>query len=150
VREATVLQRVTASEVDIEFKLAQDLKAFPFDRRLLTQAVTNLVKNAREAVEAREGTSLRGHILISTGMVDASPFVSVTDNGIGLPHENRNRLAEPYMTTREKGTGLGLAIVKRIMEEHGGTLRLGDAPSGQGAVVILEFAPLVQHVKEAV
>ena len=67
----------------------------------------------------------------------------VTDNGIGLPKENRNRLVEPYMTTREKGTGLGLAIVKRIMEEHGGRLILADAPDadagGTGAAVTLDF-----------
>jgi len=149
VREATVLQRVTASDIDIEFVLSQDLKPFAFDRRLLTQAVTNLVKNAREAIEAREAGSARGRILISTGMHDSAPFVRVTDNGIGLPSENRNRLAEPYMTTREKGTGLGLAIVKRIMEEHGGALRLTDAPSGRGASVTLEFAPQVQVVRES-
>ena len=56
----------------------------------------------------------------------------MTDNGVGLPKENRSRLAEPYMTTRAKGTGLGLAIVKRVIEEHGGKLRLDDAPSGTG------------------
>ena len=65
-----------------------------------------------------------------------------TDNGIGLPQENRHRLAEPYMTTREKGTGLGLAIVKRIMEEHGGAPDLSDAPSGRGAGVTLSFSHL--------
>jgi two-component system nitrogen regulation sensor histidine kinase NtrY len=54
------------------------------------------------------------------GVSNGAPYLAVTDNGIGLPQENRHRLAEPYMTTREKGTGLGLAIVKRIMEEHGG------------------------------
>jgi two-component system nitrogen regulation sensor histidine kinase NtrY len=71
------------------------------------------------------------------------PFVRVTDNGIGLPHENRHRLTEPYMTTREKGTGLGLAIVKRIMEEHHGRILLDDAPAefdnGRGARVSLRF-----------
>jgi len=72
----------------------------------------------------------------------------VVDNGIGLPVENRSRLAEPYMTTREKGTGLGLAIVKRIMEEHGGRLFLSDAPGGQGAMVVLEFAPQIQRAQE--
>jgi two-component system, NtrC family, nitrogen regulation sensor histidine kinase NtrY len=69
--------------------------------------------------------------------------VEVVDNGIGLPREDRGRLTEPYMTTREKGTGLGLAIVKRIMEEHGGEIELTDAPKsfdgGQGALVRLTF-----------
>ena len=79
---------------------------------------------------------------VVAGIEHDVPFIRVTDNGVGLPKENRNRLAEPYMTTREKGTGLGLAIVKRIMEEHGGRLRLQDAPSGKGAQVTLEFSRL--------
>jgi two-component system nitrogen regulation sensor histidine kinase NtrY len=148
VREATVLQRVSASDIDIELKLREPSLVFPFDRRLITQAVTNLVKNAREAVEARAERSARGRLVIETGLAGASPILRVTDNGIGLPVENRNRLAEPYMTTREKGTGLGLAIVKRIMEEHGGRLTLTDAPNGQGAVVTLEFAPQLEAAEE--
>ena len=70
--------------------------------------------------------------------------IDVIDNGIGLPKENRNRLLEPYVTTREKGTGLGLAIVGRILEEHGGGMELLDAPEvasgGRGAWVRLRFA----------
>jgi len=148
VREATVLQRVSASDIDIELKLREPSVVFPFDRRLITQAVTNLVKNAREAVEARAEHSARGHVVIETGLAGASPILRVIDNGVGLPVENRNRLAEPYMTTREKGTGLGLAIVKRIMEEHGGRLALTDAPNGQGAMVTLEFAPQLEAAEE--
>ncbi len=143
VREATVLQRVSASDIDIELDLSQPALVFPFDRRLLSQAITNLVKNAREAIEARTDQTERGLISIQTGMSEDYPVLTVTDNGIGLPIENRNRLAEPYMTTREKGTGLGLAIVKRIMEEHGGKLRLTDSANGHGATVTLEFA--AQH-----
>lgn len=142
VRDATVLQRVSAGDIDINLNLADPALTFAFDRRLLTQAITNLVKNAREAIEAREVSPERGKIDVITGIDHDMPFVSVVDNGVGLPQENRNRLAEPYMTTREKGTGLGLAIVKRIMEEHGGRLRLEDAPNGQGASVTLFFAPL--------
>ncbi len=150
VREATVLQRVSASDIDIELELSQPALVFPFDRRLLSQAITNLVKNAREAIEARVDQSQRGLITIKTGMSEDCPILSVTDNGIGLPAENRNRLAEPYMTTREKGTGLGLAIVKRIMEEHGGKLRLIDSASGQGATVTLEFASQFElHMEKA-
>ncbi len=141
VREATVLQRVSSSDIDIELELTEPALVFPFDRRLITQAVTNLVKNAREAIEARPAGSERGRIVVQTGVSEDAAVLMVTDNGIGLPIENRNRLAEPYMTTREKGTGLGLAIVKRIMEEHGGRLRLSDAAQGQGATVTLEFAP---------
>ena len=65
--------------------------------------------------------------------------VEIEDNGVGLPDKNRERLTEPYVTTREKGTGLGLAIVKRILEDHGGRLTLGDARPGPGARVALVF-----------
>jgi two-component system, NtrC family, nitrogen regulation sensor histidine kinase NtrY len=143
VRESTVLQRVSSAEIDIVMKLDESLPNFPFDRRLLTQAITNLVKNATEAVEARDSHKKRGIITIETGRDGQNPFVRITDNGIGLPQENRNRLAEPYMTTREKGTGLGLAIVKRIMEEHGGRLKLEDAPKLPGARVTLYFEQLI-------
>jgi two-component system nitrogen regulation sensor histidine kinase NtrY len=148
VKEATVLQRVSASDIDITFALSELPMEFQFDRRLMTQAVTNLVKNAREAIEARPTGAERGLIQLATGMDGNTPFLRVTDNGIGLPQENRSRLAEPYMTTREKGTGLGLAIVKRIMEEHGGRLRLSDAPNGKGASITLEFAAQHQTVLE--
>jgi two-component system nitrogen regulation sensor histidine kinase NtrY len=143
VRDATVLQRVSSNDVQIELLANDEKMVFPFDRRLVTQAVTNLVKNARESVEARLATNAEppGLLSIETGMDRDMPFIRVTDNGIGLPQENRHRLAEPYMTTREKGTGLGLAIVKRIMEEHGGALLLADNSGGLGAQVTLRFAP---------
>ena len=141
VSDATVLQRVSAADTQIEIRRDSEVPVFAFDRRLVTQAVTNLVKNAREAIDPRltSHEMEQGHIVVSYGMKGGAPYLSVTDNGIGLPQENRHRLAEPYMTTREKGTGLGLAIVKRIMEEHGGSLTLTDAPTGQGARVTLHF-----------
>jgi two-component system, NtrC family, nitrogen regulation sensor histidine kinase NtrY len=143
VSDATVLQRVSSADLDIELHLEPDLLPFAFDRRLITQAITNLVKNARESIETRLSSNPdpKGRIVVSTGIADGSVYISVADNGIGLPVENRNRLAEPYMTTREKGTGLGLAIVKRIMEEHMGSLDLSDNESGLGAVVTLHFSP---------
>ncbi len=142
IRDATVLQRVSTSEIDIDIDVSKADFIFLFDRRLVTQAVTNLVKNAAEAIDGRDHKENleKGHVLVEAGIEHGIPFIRVTDNGVGLPKENRNRLAEPYMTTREKGTGLGLAIVKRIMEEHGGRLRLQDAPSGTGAQVTLEFS----------
>jgi two-component system, NtrC family, nitrogen regulation sensor histidine kinase NtrY len=142
IKDATVLQRVSTSEIDIDVDVSKADFIFMFDRRLVTQAVTNLVKNASEAIDGRDHKDNleKGHVLVEAGIEHGIPFIRVTDNGVGLPKENRNRLAEPYMTTREKGTGLGLAIVKRIMEEHGGRLRLQDAPSGTGAQVTLEFS----------
>ena len=136
VRESTVLQRVSSSDIDIELDVDEGEIVFPLDRRLITQAITNLVKNAREAIETRlqQQAEPRGRIVVQAGVRDGHPFIQVTDNGIGLPKEHRNRLAEPYMTTREKGTGLGLAIVKRIMEEHGGRLLLENAPAVDGVV----------------
>jgi len=151
VREATILQRVSAGELEIEVRVSDERMSFPFDRRLITQAVTNLVKNAREATEARqhEDQAVKGRILVEAGLDHRAPFISVTDNGIGLPKENRHRLTEPYMTTRAKGTGLGLAIVKRIMEEHQGRVVLDDAPAdfdgGHGARVTLSFTPLPEE-----
>ncbi|MBN8911040.1 MAG: PAS domain-containing sensor histidine kinase, partial [Rhizobiales bacterium] len=102
-----------------------------FDRRLLTQAVTNLVKNATEAVEgvadAEPGHAPRVDVALSID--DTGVTIDVIDNGPGLPKQNRSRLLEPYVTTKgTKGTGLGLAIVAKITEQHGGQLLLDDAP----------------------
>ena len=155
VREATVLQRVSSSDIDIELDVREGEFVFPFDRRLITQAITNLVKNARESIETRlqQQPEPRGHIEVVAGLADGHPFIRVSDNGVGLPRENRHRLAEPYMTTREKGTGLGLAIVKRIMEEHGGRLILEDAVPAEsgilGARVTLQFDKLAAHTSAA-
>ena len=148
VKDATVLQRVSTRDIDIDMDVSKADFIFLFDRRLITQAVTNLVKNAGEAIDGRSHADNleRGHVLVEAGLEHHIPYIRVTDNGVGLPKENRNRLAEPYMTTREKGTGLGLAIVKRIMEEHGGHLRLQDAPSGTGAQVTLEFSRLPEPI----
>ena len=156
VREATVLQRVSSSDIDIELDVRDGEFVFPFDRRLVTQAITNLVKNAREAVEARlqQQPEPRGSVKVEAGITDGHPFIRVTDNGVGLPKENRHRLAEPYMTTREKGTGLGLAIVKRIMEEHDGRLILDDVLAAdetmRGARVTLLFSKVPVATEAAV
>jgi two-component system nitrogen regulation sensor histidine kinase NtrY len=156
VKEATVLQRVSSGDLSIDLKLPEAEAVFPLDRRLVTQAITNLVKNAREAIEQRLQTSggAPGRILVEAGLDGPEPFVRVIDNGVGLPKENRARLTEPYMTTREKGTGLGLAIVKRIMEEHRGTLTLDDAPrdfaEGLGASIELRFAPQTEPLRVVV
>lgn len=104
-----------------------------FDIRLLSQAFGNLVKNAVEAVEGVEG--LAGAIRLQAAQQGDRYRIEVIDNGRGFPREDRDRLLEPYMTTREKGTGLGLAIVRKIIEEHGGTIALMDAPGGVGAMV---------------
>jgi two-component system, NtrC family, nitrogen regulation sensor histidine kinase NtrY len=107
------------------------------DRRQLSQALTNLIKNAVEAIEARTGDGGSGNVHVALAREEARLVVMVSDDGIGLPAE-RDRLTEPYMTTRAKGTGLGLAIVRRIVEEHHGTMQFADRPGG-GTIVRLEF-----------
>jgi two-component system, NtrC family, nitrogen regulation sensor histidine kinase NtrY len=115
-----------------------------FDRRLISQGLTNIIKNASEAIAAvPQSVRGRGHIRVSAARGGDDVVIDVIDNGIGLPSENRNRLLEPYVTTREKGTGLGLAIVGRILEEHGGRIELRDAsekfPDQRGAWMRLRF-----------
>jgi two-component system nitrogen regulation sensor histidine kinase NtrY len=116
-----------------------------FDRRLISQGLTNIIKNAAEAIGAVPAAELgRGRITVSAQRDGNDVVIDVVDNGIGLPKENRARLLEPYVTTREKGTGLGLAIVGRILEEHGGKLELRDAsekiPGARGAWMQLRFS----------
>lgn len=145
VREAMILQKASMPEVEFTSEFPEGRIEADFDRRLITQAVINLVKNALEAIEARQeaGDDSKAHIKVAVSCTDEKVQIDIADNGIGLPKENRGRLVEPYMTTREKGTGLGLAIVKRIMEEHAGRLELHDAPAefegGKGAMVRLSF-----------
>ncbi|MCD2471100.1 PAS domain-containing sensor histidine kinase [Jiella sp. MQZ9-1] len=105
-----------------------------YDIRLLSQAFGNLVKNAVEALESTEG--VEGRIAIRAKALGDIYRIDIVDNGRGFPKDDRDRLLEPYMTTREKGTGLGLAIVRKIIEDHGGTISLEDAPDQpQGAMV---------------
>jgi two-component system nitrogen regulation sensor histidine kinase NtrY len=108
---------------------------------MIGQALTNVLKNAAEAVEARRvgAPKTKGRIAARVRVDDGQVVIEVEDNGVGLPARDRDRLTEPYVTTREKGTGLGLAIVKRILEDHGGELELTDAKAGQGALAILRL-----------
>ena len=144
VRQAVFLLRVAHPDIDFDAELPPKPMPARFDRRLISQALTNIVKNATEAIGAVPPAELgRGRIVISARREGNEVTVDVIDNGIGLPKENRARLLEPYVTTREKGTGLGLAIVGRILEEHGGRLDLRDAsekfPGARGAWMQLRF-----------
>jgi two-component system nitrogen regulation sensor histidine kinase NtrY len=97
---------------------------------LINQALTNILKNAGESIETRlqdPSTSNHGGVIeVSLKNEPDNIILNISDNGVGLP-QDRSRLFEPYVTTRDKGTGLGLAIVKKIIEEHGGVLKLEDA-----------------------
>jgi two-component system, NtrC family, nitrogen regulation sensor histidine kinase NtrY len=145
VRQVVFLQRVANADIDIDLEIAEEPMPAKFDRRLISQALTNIIKNATEAIAAvAPGELGRGRIRIWAGREGSDIVIDVIDNGIGLPKENRSRLLEPYVTTREKGTGLGLAIVGRILEDHGGRIELGDAadkiPGQRGAWMRLRFA----------
>lgn len=135
VRQALVLQEVAYPA--IRFSAEGQAAPLVCDRQQLARALTNLIKNAAESVTARIDRETAEGLLAREGLIDIMieddenrVTLTVIDNGIGLPAEGRERLTEPYMTTRARGTGLGLAIVKKIVEDHGGTLELGDAPDG--------------------
>ena len=145
VRQAVFLMRVGNSEIDINADISEDPMPARFDRRLISQTLTNTIKNATEAIAAVPSEELgKGVIQVNVAREGDDIVIDIIDNGIGLPKENRNRLLEPYVTTREKGTGLGLAIVGRIVEEHGGTIELRDAaekiPGQRGAWVRMRIA----------
>jgi len=145
VRQVVFLLRVAHPDIDFTVELEAEIMPARFDRRLISQALTNIVKNATEAIAAIPPAELgRGHIAVRARREGKDVLIDVVDNGVGLPKENRSRLLEPYVTTREKGTGLGLAIVGRILEEHGGRLELRDAsestPGARGAWMQLRFS----------
>ena len=140
-RHALFLHEV--AHPDIRFEYEADLPDLDLvcDRRQLGQALTNIVKNAVESIEQKpvsEDGGPHGHVRMALGQSGDDIIITVRDDGIGLPPE-RDRILEPYMTTRTKGTGLGLAIVKKIVEEHLGEIRFDDAQGG-GACVTLRFA----------
>ncbi|MBR0673110.1 sensor histidine kinase NtrY-like [Neoroseomonas soli] len=136
-RDALVLQRDAHPEITYETSFAGEAPKVPCDRRLIGQALTNLLQNAADAVAMR---AAEGAGRISARVeADASEVrITVEDDGVGLPtEEERDRLTEPYVTHKTKGTGLGLAIVKKIMEDHRGQLVLEDREDGPGARVAL-------------
>ncbi len=136
VRESVILFEMSRPEIEFKIDVLNQPLLALCDRRLLTQAVTNLVKNASEAVDAYQSANgesqEKGRVVVRLRATDQRFVIEVIDNGCGLPKENRHRLVEPYVTTRQKGTGLGLAIVQRITEQHGGILELSDAPASEG------------------
>ena len=138
-RESLVLQRQAHPEITWTINLPDRGPVAPCDRRLITQALTNLLMNAADATAMRvrgEGEGA-GAIVVWTTEDHDSVTLSVSDDGVGLPPDDRDRLTEPYVTHKPKGTGLGLAIVKKIMEDHGGRLLLEDRAEGPGAVARL-------------
>ncbi len=133
VQEPAVLFREGHKDVDVRLVIPSAPVRTSFDIRLVSQAVTNLIKNATEAIEGygeQQGrpAGYRGEIEVRLTPSADRATIEVIDNGVGLPKQNRAKLLEPYVTTRAKGTGLGLAIVQKVIEQHGGALELEDAP----------------------
>jgi two-component system, NtrC family, nitrogen regulation sensor histidine kinase NtrY len=153
VRQSVFLFEV--ARPDIAFTLIAPDTAAPLvcDRHLLSQAITNVVKNAVEAIDEKqvrdniptgEGRQI-GQIAVSVHRAGDQLRIAVSDSGVGLPPE-RDRIAEPYMTTRQSGTGLGLAIVKKIVDDHLGEVTFADAPGGGALVTIILFAHKLQNL----
>ena len=142
VRDAVALQQAGQPGVEITADIPPGPVWAEIDATMIGQALTNLIKNAGEATETLQGTpGYTPRVHVALDVQGTAARITVTDNGVGLP-EDRSRLFEPYVTTREKGTGLGLPIVKKIIEEHGGSLRLEDAPDGQGARAVIDLGVL--------
>ena len=160
VRDAVMLQQTGQPDVTFHSDLPDAPLMAELDATMIGQALTNLIKNAGEAIESLQhaGDAPAGHvptIRVALTAKGKEGVVTIEDNGIGLPAD-RARLFEPYVTTREKGTGLGLPIVKKIIEEHGGTLVLEDAEMfggtdrpGARAVVRLPIKTLTPAAKDA-
>jgi two-component system nitrogen regulation sensor histidine kinase NtrY len=149
-RQALFLQEVARPDIDFSFVADEGIGIIACDRHQFGQAMTNVLKNAVEAIEARqknEDADYRGRISVALRGTGEDVQAIVTDNGVGLP-QDRERIVEPYVTTRDKGTGLGLAIVNKIVEEHGGEMTFAPGDP-DGTTVTMRFArdPLSAETK---
>lgn len=146
-REVAFTQQLTAGDIAIEVRAAPDLPFAHGDARLLAHALTNLVKNALEAIQ---GSRVRGTVGTEPQAVTVSAraegqdlVIDIEDTGPGFPAQNRDRLLEPYWTTREKGVGLGLAIVQRTCADHGGSVTLRDRVDGRRGACVQVRLPIL-------
>jgi len=141
-RHSLFLHEVAHPGINFSFTSQINDRHIICDRRQIGQALTNIVKNAAEAVEMRKENdpAHEGRITMLLAQREGKIIIELADNGVGLPEE-RERIIEPYMTTRTKGTGLGLAIVQKIIEEHGGTMTFEDAEEGGGTKVSILLDP---------
>ena len=140
VRQAVFLHEVAHPEIEFVVDAPDPSPLLVCDRRLLGQALTNVVKNGVEAIQQKQeegGTTGKERVAVTVRQGEDKIRIEIADSGVGLPAD-RGRLTEPYMTTRAKGTGLGLAIVKKIVEEHFGQIEFDDLPGG-GSMVGFTF-----------
>lgn len=144
-QEVLILQRNAHHEISYHLDLPQHGPLVRCDRRLISQALINLLQNAADAIAmvprqadaSGQEVAPKGEVWVRIAQEGENIAIVVADNGVGLPKDDRNRLTEPYVTHKAKGTGLGLAIVKKIMEDHGGTVRLEDRAGEKGTVATL-------------
>jgi two-component system nitrogen regulation sensor histidine kinase NtrY len=152
-RETVFMQKVGFPEITINLDMPEDAVKMVYDERLISQALINVIKNAAEAIEAVEN-EIAGQINVELEAGTSEHTIRIIDNGKGLPETDRQKLLEPYMTTREKGTGLGLPIVRKIFEDHGGQIELMDAPSvakgGRGAMLVIRVPAETETTNEIV
>ncbi|MBF0125274.1 MAG: HAMP domain-containing protein [Magnetococcales bacterium] len=140
IQEVLLLHDADCRGITVEKRLWPGLPTIPFDRSQIKQVLTNLVSNAlvaiRERPEGPEGEIIAPRLSVTTEMAHGDQWVSIqiADSGVGIPADHRDRIFDPYFTTRKRGTGLGLAIVKKIIEDHGGALRVRDS-IWQGALI---------------
>ena len=148
VRNVAFARKMAAPEIDVDVQLPAEKVFASGDERLLGQALTNVIKNACEAVVRKfdEGVKSKGRVTVTLENLDAQARIIIADNGPGFPVEGREKLLEPYVTTRDSGVGLGLAIVNRIIEDHGGALSLSDNQDGGAKVEIT--LPLLPTLKD--
>lgn len=151
VRQGVFMMEVAHPEIAFTMQQSRNDISLLCDRRQVAQMVTNILKNAVEAIEERQAVDATfdagaGHISVIVEERDSQVIVAVEDNGIGLPHD-RESLFKPYITHRAKGTGLGLAIVKKIVEEHFGDISFSDAEGG-GAKITIIFRPILAQTVE--
>lgn len=161
IRDVVVLQQSALSPTELTLDMEADEIQTVIDATMFNQAMTNLIKNAGEAIDSmvEKPEGFKPEIRIIVHSSGGTTQIEIQDNGMGLPAENRSRLFEPYVTHRDSGTGLGLSIVKKIIEEHGGTLDLLDAPVFEGpdeqtgrvgamARIVLPFGNELSNVNE--
>jgi len=147
VKRSVFPQRVANPDIDYSLSLPNEKIDVECDGRLIGQALMNILKNAAEGIESKvtalrekgDDGDFRGAIDVDVEHNEHHIRICVEDNGCGFPTAERERLTEPYMTTRDKGTGLGLAIVKKILEDHSGQLILQDSERLGGASAVLYF-----------
>ena len=149
VKEQVFLQETAHSDIDFSLEGVEEKIKVQCDARQVRQVITNLLQNSVDSIAARNNASktYKGRIKILLSIEERFGSILISDNGKGLPKENRNRLTEPYVTTREKGTGLGLAIVAKILEDHRGIFRIEDGGVlGSGATATIKI-PISNNLK---